>query len=417
MAKAQTRSAQPLGTQVPGRAFRSAKCLIVLLLIGACSTPESAAENDLRGQIEAASVAHVFDTEGAYVMQYRVAKDLVAFELIKSDSCIVVGYDLAGNRRFRYGVPHSTYPRLLEVQVSEDGSTLVITESMDNPWWTKKVFDISGSLLFELPIEARILPSPTGDFFCTVYSDVTQPLFTIYDRAGDTVRTIPQLSYDWDLHFLNERVVIVANPDSLYFIDMEVGKITLVAPSNLSEYPWRPSITVSQFDSTVVVFNPTSISTFSVDGRELWRETFSDYLFSVAADDRGPWLALQFQAAESNEGYFMFLSTENPEERAVTPRTRDLGNCSMRPYPVSWLSAGILTFLGPPGASLYSLRSDGGYWSLFLSFDTITREPGPMSIVPGLYWRIVSETGSNVYLRAGTTGAPSLIRLDLERER
>lgn len=344
----------------------------------------------LQQRLESAKVLRVFNTEGAKIQQFKVTKDLVAFLLWKKDSSVVVAYGLDGTRRFRFGLPDAGDRSLCWFGVSEDGSTLVIAEGLGSEFFNMRVFDISGVLRFSVGSEIEIIPSPAGKYFCSLDWNNSAENLTIYDSVGHETQPLG-LMPGWNCRFVTDECLVVADPDTLRFVDVTRGLVTKCIPLE-----WRgvwegcPGICVSRSRSLVAVYysggTAGTIQLFSASGDLKWTATWRDRLCSVAFDDREEWMALQFGNPGSRSGFVQIVSTSNPT--TIYCKSEDisaLGSTIFSGYmDGSRFSGGLVAIADPPHAGP-NADPNAPVVTVLLEFDDAARAIGPSVTLTGLW--------------------------------
>ena len=342
--------------------------------------------SDLETRIQSASTLQTFDTHGGLIKSMRVASTSVAIRSVRNDSTIVTVYNTSGSQLFTRSLPNSDHPPIADITMSADGRTLLIMEEEDQEWdWKQVVYGIDGVFRFELSLDAQLVPSPTGRYFGISYNDIMRPRFAVYDSSGVQLPlSIPGL-YEWRCRFVGDETFVVANRDSVWFVDITQSVVTSSHPLGREIFESPPIIKTSSEGGVVAIYNYDHLMTFTDGGQLLWSDSFGDCLGGVTIDDKGEWLALQFYHRGDHDGHLTIVPVQSPQERTVSGAIPELNNCIFRNDDVSWFHDGLVTLLLPLTAELGSLYDDIEYRTLMFSFDRESRLLGAPITVSGLF--------------------------------
>gem|GEM_PF-5152014 len=290
---------------------------------------------------------------------------------------------------------------------------MITTEAAGIEAFKRKVFDINGALRFELNISAHLRPSPSGKYFCNVWDEISEERPTIYDRHGNEIKRLDEPRHSWDCRFLDDEHLLVFDPDTVRFIAPGTGDLIRVVPLGVRNYPLASRIGLSGSDSVIAIYNRNSIVLLSIDGKELWRDNFDDYLRAVAFDHQSPWMALQFEIPRASTGYIEVVSVLNPAVSVKSAIIRSFRGHLSPILDVFRFTNGVITVWRPSLAVENFLRSDVDYRTLFMEFDADSMSISQPEAVPGLYRTVGDHGGPTTrYLRAKPHGAPTLFSIE-----
>ena len=386
--------------------------LLTLSAAGRAIAADSSLEKRLASATVLQEFNREFNTPGTFVRGLLGARNLAALEFQKPDSTIVAVYDLNGQQCFRVAGKS-----LGAMQLSEDGSTLIISEAVGVEDWKYRIFDSTGMLRFEIGRSAFLLPSPSGKHFCNLYDGITEEQPTIYDKDGKEIANLKHVRYSWNCRFLNDDCLIIANRDTAWFVAAANGEVirTVTLPLNIPYDYAYPAIRVSQTNSLVALYSDHSLVLLSFDGKVLWHNSFDEFLSAVAFDDHGSWMALHLMTPKVS-GYVKVVSITDPERVATSIAIASLAGYYHRGFEVMWFSRGVITIWQPSLALVNALESDKPYFTLFMEFNTDSLSLGQPMIKPGLYWDLGDQGEQTKYLYAQPARRAAILSVETKTQ-
>lgn len=398
--------------QIPG--FHSARQMVcIIMVIGfvvmSVSNSGMAEEATFKKKLEDATVLRTFDTKGAYIHRFDVANNTVAFTLLKDDSVFVAVCNIDGKELFQFGQPINSGVRIEGAELSPDGKTLIIQKYHGHEHWSQTIYNIDGTLRFELPHPA-LLPSPSGKYFCYTYDEVQHRSLAIFDSLGNKIKKFHR-PLAWNCRFLGDDRLLVAGLDTTRIISSSTGEILHIFPQQLESHSksFLPRVSISPFDSTIAVYSDKSMVVLSPDLKEQWRRDYDERLMTVVFNDQHPWMTLVFDVPRQSYGLIRVISTENPGIVLESDHLSALGRNAIRYFDVSWFSGQTISIWGPVSSDLWSQQRDVDYWTMFFNFDIESHVLSQPSQVPGLLRLVASEQRPQKYLRCiPNTGAAVL---------
>ena len=375
-----------------------------------------AADTSLKQRLASAVVLQEFNTEGAFVQQSQVAQNLVVLQLRKPDSTIVVGYNLNGKQRFRLSLGDASC-WLGQMRLSEDGSTLVIPEAVGPEYWDHKVFDSKGTLRFRVDQSATLLPSPTGEYFCNLFDEISSERPTIYDKRGKTIREFEYPWYAWNAQFLDDEHLIIADRDTAWFVATASGEVTRTVLLNhgirnthvQAGMYGPPAIRVSRPHSCIALYGEDYSNLLSLSGNVL-----SDHWFGgsspIAFNDSAPWIAF-VSGSPGESGEIWVVSVTDPEQTVGTPPMKSLAGWYQRDFKIISFSQNMITIWQPSPAVVEDLEPEKEYSTLFMEFNPDSLSLSQPVIMPGLYWPLENQRGQMTFLRIQPVSSVALIAI------
>lgn len=380
--------------------------------------PEETKAATLQQRLESGTVLREFDTEGAYVRQFKLAKDCVAFLLRETDSSVAVVYSLNGATRFRRAAwngneKESIYAGLGDLKLSDDGSTLILSEVTGYEDGKSEFYDISsGKLLFELEDEASLIPSPHGQYFCKLYDGVNYEALAIFDRRGERVKSF-ETTNEWNCLFLDDDRLVVVDSDTLRIIATRNGDILKIAALNSSSdhrsgYPRYLALSCDHH--VIVAYDPYSLLVFDGEGKELWRATPRDRLCALAIDDTDRLMVQQLGYGQMY-GYLAVVPLDTKSVGIESIKMPAMASCAaVYNYPPIWFVRGLIAVWQPFGVFPDHLENTE-LSTVLLELDDRGQSLSPPVTRPGLYCPVESAGGETRFIRADKRGNAVLISI------
>jgi hypothetical protein len=260
-----------MGDQEVGSCCRLRIAITLLSTVVVLGFDDPCAEAvDLQQAIENAEIIRTFPIAGASIGRFRTGNDAIAIQFQEHDSTMVAAYDLSGDLLFRNSRPSAGRPMLRIDEISDDGSTFLMTEDLGYYDLRRFAVDRQGQELCELPIDAGIQVSPSGRYFCPLYQDVTSPKFEIYDLAGTRIEYKGKIRNAWNAAFLNDSIILLADMLDVKLVEASTGRNISTTPSYLSNRVagW-PDIAVSTADSVAILYYDQGMQAVSFSGETI----------------------------------------------------------------------------------------------------------------------------------------------------
>ncbi|MBI5867521.1 MAG: hypothetical protein HZB43_04405 [candidate division Zixibacteria bacterium] len=306
------------------------------------------------------------------------------------------------------------------MDLSEDGSTVLLTVVTGSEASETEVFDLSCNKLFTSDALLGLVVSPSGRYFCNACNELEPLPLELLDRSGKKIKEISTVENRWDCKFWNDTLLIVSDPDSLRLVYITTDFPQMAIPLNFerNKYSHTPAIAISRTMNAVAVAGEFDLLVLSQDGMEMGRHRFDDYLCAAQFDDSLPLLALQLGDRMQHYSYFATTSIGRADILKTSPRLDFLGRCyGPLSKPAIWLSDGLVSYWesnSAPVPAFVVLGANNFSETLFLAFDGAEGLSTLPIGVPGFYYR-VNRAGREVrYVCALPSGAVRLISVSLD---
>jgi hypothetical protein len=380
-------------------------------------SPATAEEAALGKRLENATVLRTFDTKGAYIRHFDVANNVIAFTLEKNDSVFVTVCDIDGKELSHFGQAVDSDARIEGAEFSPDGNILIIHKYHGGESMSQAVYNVDGTLLFEKPYPA-LLPSPNGKYFCNKFNEIQAGLLTLFDSLGNEISIFANPRFG-NCRFLGDDRLLVVSPDTAWVISTATAHIMRTFPHRLIFHDWpsMPRISLSSFDSSIAIYTDKSLLLLSCDFTEKWRFNFDEFLYTVLFNDQNSWMALVFTIPGERLGVLRIISTSNPGIAVESDHLSALGRNAIRYFDVSWFSDQTISIWGPVSSSLWRLREDVDYWTMFFDFDIESHVLGQPSKLLGLLRLISTDQNQQKYLRCVPNTGATILSIEEDKKK
>jgi hypothetical protein len=343
--------------------------------------------------VHSSEVLSTFRLPNGIVRSLALEADMIAARVEGPNKTSVVVFKLGGDVVFRYSRDNTAHPGIAAIDLSRDGSRVVIMERAEGDWdWKQSVFSMNGRRVFESQYDTRLIPSPNGKFFVHVYNDVANPPFKVLDSIGTSVQ-LPveftvELNKGWNAAFLADELIVVASRESLWMIDLASSTILREFDLDKSIFIRPPLLVCSQDDAIVAAYNSKRIHIFDSSGTPLWSDFPAHCLGGVTFSADHKLVALQQFYSGAGPGYVELCSVEDPESRYRSDDISEISNCVWTRFEVSWLSEGMYSFLNPITSDLTFMNPSTEFSTVFIPFDFESHQSGKPIVVDGIYLRL-----------------------------
>ncbi len=412
------------------RKWRALRYLIIAILSQSALGPVKATESEISfgTRVKNATVLRDFISEPGQLRQFVVANGIVGMLLCEGSSSSAVVCDLGGALRFRH-TSSATIPRqsgagyyggIGGIDLSEDGSTVVLWVTASSESFRAEVYAIDGTPLFRQEEPVPLDLSPHAQFFCTEFDEFAANRLAIFDRNGKMITWYENPSR-WASKFFDDEKLVVVDIDSLRMIRPATGSVEIALPLDFEQVPLFhsrniPKIAVSRINQAVAIYDERNLLVLSPKGQILRREKYDDLLCAATFDDSSPRILLQLRDWQRTHGYFLAVPLDKTQRIFRSSNIPELGRTyGPQESPALWISGGVVTYWrdasssnsGAPLPLFQVLDTRVRPRTLFLTLDSLAGFLTGFTESPGFYFRTRRTGETEEYICASP---PSQLR-------